>query len=196
MGLTAANYADQLQALLPPGKAYDFEADSILAGLLLGMADELARVDAAGLALIEESDPRSTSALFSEWENDYGLPDLCSGEVPDLAARRGLLLEKINRLGAQMPEYFVQLAALLGYTITVTELKPFTVRSAVNDPLYPQSVRYVWRVTSELHTVHRWTVRSPVTDPLSSWGNEILECVINRAKPAHTHVQFSYIYES
>ena len=33
---------------------------------------------------------------------------------------------------------------------------------------------------------------SAVSDPLRSWGNALLECLINRYKPAHTSVYFNY----
>ena len=36
------------------------------------------------------------------------------------------------------------------------------------------------------------TVQMQVTDPLASWGDALVECVINRYRPAHTTVRFAY----
>lgn len=190
--MSAENYASQLQALLPPGKAYDFEEDSALAGLLLGMADEFARLDASAFLLLDEASPITTSTMLPDWEFDYGLPDLCSGEIPPEDTRRKLLLEKINRLGEQTPQSFINLAALFGYEITITEFEPHTVNSNVNYPLYPPEIRFVWQVNSLSNSIRYATVNDDVNTPLAMWGNAILECIIRRAKPAHTHVQFSY----
>ena len=35
-------------------------------------------------------------------------------------------------------------------------------------------------------------VQMQVTDPLASWGDALVECVINRYRPAHTTVHFAY----
>lgn len=194
MVMTAAEYADQLKALLPPGMAYQFEQDSTLAGLLLAMADELARVHGLSDQLLEESDPRTTSALFLEWENDYGLPDLCNNELPSMVERRQLLLAKVLGLGGQSPQYFIDLAAVFGYEITITEFFPFRVDgSAVGDALWDDEWRHVWQVNAPLDIITEFTVdESAVGDALRQWGNERLECVIRRARPAHTTVLFAY----
>lgn len=192
MGVMQPHYRDQLFALLPPGAVYS-SADGVLYGYLSALADELARVHDAGDVLLDESDPRTAMELFADWELDYGLPDCCSGELPDMAVRRALLLSKIRNTGLDpVPATFIALAALFGMTITIEELQPYTVRSAVNARLYPLSVRYVWRVVSSLTSLKRFTVKSFVNDTLSVWGNEQLECLINRLKPAHTFVQFIY----
>lgn len=192
MDVMQPHYHDELRALLPPGIVYALALGGALDLYLAALADELARVHGTADLLLEESDPRTTQSMLVDWENDYGLPDLCSGEIPDIDTRRKLLLAKINANNSPLPEYFVELAALFGYTITVVELQPHNVRKPVNYPLYPASIRYVWRVVSPLTYIRRFTVRSPVNAPLSVWGNAILECLIRRAKPAHTLVQFIY----
>ena len=57
--MSAAAYADQLKQLLPRGRLWLLEADAKLRALLLAIAEELARVDARGVDLINESDPRT-----------------------------------------------------------------------------------------------------------------------------------------
>lgn len=192
--MTAADYRDQIKALLPPGLAYQFEQDGAMAGLIAAMADEMARVDAAGLLLVEESDPRTTSAMFQDWEYDYGLPDLCDNSVPSMVERRQLLLAKIMGIGGQSPSYFIELAAIFGYTITITEFHPFRVdESDVDDALYGDEWAYAWQVNAPVDVITEFTVdESAVGDALREWGDTRLECVIGRAKPAHTNVIFAY----
>ena len=53
--------------------------------------------------------------------------------------------------------------------------------------------QFVWQVNApEASIVEFDAGRSSAGEPLRSWGNELLECVINRLKPAHTYVLFAY----
>lgn len=49
-----------------------------------------------------------------------------------------------------------------------------------------------WRINAPTNTVTEFTCNSPCTDPLRDWGNELLECVMNRYKPAHSELLFGY----
>lgn len=192
MGMTADQYLGQLQALLPLGAAWPREQVATLTRLLQAWADELTRVDGRALQLVDEADPRTTAELLADWERVAGLPDSCVGGEQTTAQRRDALVSKLTTVGGQSAAYFIALAASLGYTVTITEHRPFTVRSKVNDPLYDTEWRFVFTVNAPLDTVHRFTVRSAVSDPLAWWGNDVLECVINRLKPAHTLALFAY----
>ena len=156
-----------------------------------GSAFDTAQSDAA--ALLRESDPRSAASMSSDWERVAGLPDTCIaiGEQTT-AQRRAALVARLTQLGGQTPAYFVGLAAALGYTITITEFEPHTVKSTVNAPMRGPQWRYAWRVNAPAQTVTVFRVNGRVSDPLASWGNTVLECVITRRKPAHTHVIFTY----
>lgn len=195
MALTAAEYLAQLQALLPQGFAWPRQADAALTRLLLAWADEMARIDGRAARLIEEADPRTAVELLADWERVAGLPDPCVaalGIEQTAAQRRAALAAKLASGGGQSAAYYIALAARLGYTITITEHETFTVRSKVCDPLNDLPWRFTFTVNAPLDTVRRFTVRSAVADPLAAWGNELLECVISRLKPAHTHVLFAY----
>lgn len=194
MALTGTDYLQQLQALLPQGPAWPREA-SPLTRLLTGLAQELGRVDGRAMTLLEEADPRTTAELFADWERVGGLPDACAqafGGDQTRAQRRAALVGKLTTLGGQSAAYYVGLAAALGYAITVEDFRPHTVRDPVNHPLYGSAWAFAWQVNTALNTVTKHTVRGPVSDPLASWGTALLECVIQRLKPAHTTVLFSY----
>ena len=195
MSLNHAAYVDMLAQLLPPGVAWRSEDGTTMRKLLEAMADELVRVDERADDLIDEADPRTTVELLADWERIAGLPDSCLATVDQtLQERRAALVSKLTARGGQSAQFFIDLAAALGYTITITEFRPFRVGiNAVGDALTNDEWIFTWRVNAPDTTENPFRVgRSTVGEPLSTWGNERLECVINRAKPAHTHVQFAY----
>lgn len=195
MGMTATDYLRQLQVLLPPGPAWPRSDDALLTRLLAALAAELARVDGRAQRLVEEADPRTVAELFVDWERVAGLPDACAqafGGEQTLAQRRAALVGRLTTLGGQSPAYFIGLAAALGYAITITEFRVHTVNDDVEYPLIDESWTFAWQVNAALSTLTEITVESTVEDPIAAWGNSLLECVINRLKPAHTTVLFSY----
>ncbi|MEF3074137.1 putative phage tail protein [Methylobacter sp. Wu1] len=193
MGLSVDDYLSQLQALLPQGGAWPRNSGTVQARLLAALAEEFARVDARIEALFDEADPRTTTELLPDWERVAGLPDDCVGQPASINERRAMLVARITNIGGQSRQFFINLAQQLGYAITITEFTPYSVNSHVNDPLYGQLWVFVWRINAAQDTVRRFTVTGQVSDPLASWGNEILECALSRLSPAHTLVQFAYI---
>lgn len=193
--MTDADYLHQLQALLPPGPAWSRDDAATITHLLGALALELARVDGRAWQILEEADPRTVAELFGDWERVAGLPAACAvafGGTQTVAQRRAALVGKLTTLGGQSPAYYVGLAAALGYAITITEFHAHTVGDDVDYPLYGEAWNFAWQVNAALNTVTEITVESTVDDPLAAWGNALLECVINRLKPAHTAVLFSY----
>jgi uncharacterized protein YmfQ (DUF2313 family) len=119
MGMTVEAYARQLTQLLPRGPLWTTEAGSVLGKLLLGLAEELARIDARGEVLLDEADPRTADETLEDWERVLGITP------PDGATenkRRVAAAAKYVARGGQTPSYFVALAASLGITATVTEI--------------------------------------------------------------------------
>jgi len=74
-----------------------------------------------------ESDPRYTIELLPDWERNWGLPDPCVKEPTTVGERRLALLQRMTMIGAQSRQFFIDLAASLGYTITITEYRTFVV---------------------------------------------------------------------
>ena len=192
MAMTADDYLQHLQALLPQGPAWPRDADADLTDLLRAFADEFARLDAKAERVLDEEDARTTSELLADWERVAGLPDPCTGLLDSISGRRAALVARLTNLGGQSRQFFIDLAAALGYSITITEFRPFTVQSDVNDPLCGIQWIFVWQVNAAQNTVRKFAVNSQVSEALASWGNTLLECAISRLKPAHTKVQFAY----
>jgi len=195
MSYTASQYRDQLKALLPPGQAFPRERGTTLDTLLDAMAQELARIDARADRLTTEAVPSTTAELLSDWERVAGLPDNCSGLLSETQqGRRNDLVSKLVSRGGQSVAYFVELAAALGFEVTIDEFRPFRAGlSHAGDPITNGDWIYTWRVRAPGETVMPFRAgQSAAGEPLATWGNEKLECRILKYKPAHTHVIFAY----
>lgn len=188
-----AAYREMLLALLPVGRAWNRQPGSVLARLLEAIAAELAAIEERSGILIAECDPRTTAELLTDWERALGLPDPCTGAQDNTAARRAAILGRLSDSGGQSRAWFIALAARLGYTVTITEFDAFTCGMTCGLPLNGQDWEYAWQVNAPQTTVTLFLAGAGVAgDPLASWGNDLLECVFERAKPAHTEVIFAY----
>lgn len=182
----------QVLALLPPGAAWPKDPDSVLARVLLPLADALATLDGGVDTLLDEADPRTAFALLADWEAMAGLPDPCSGAAVGLEARRQAVVARLTARGGQSRAYFIALAAALGWTVTIEEFRPATCESSGETPLYDEDWRFTWRVRAAAVPIGEATCGADCETPLRWWGNRPLECTIRRGRPAHTHVLFGY----
>jgi len=164
--------------------------------VLKGEAEELARVDARSDDLIKERDTRRTLELINEHEADFGLPDDCTEAGETLTERRNALHTKMITLGQQHKQYFIDLAAALGYRITITEYAPFWAGAGVaGDPCGDQEVIFYWtvNVSYAADVIHFIAGASGAGDSLMKIVVlEPLECLLNKYKPGHTKVSFHY----
>jgi len=208
MGL--ADYRRQLMALLPPSDVLDISDGSQLHSLIDAMAAEMARVDIRVDDLLRELDPRNAYELLSDWEAELGLPSACAPLATSLGERRNAVYTKLTDRGGQSRQYFIDVAAKLGFVVTIQEFRPFVAGSNAGDvvsngiPFFVVGShagdslgnginwRYVWQVNAPASTVRYFSVDSGAGEALATWGNANLECAILDDKPAHTHVNFVY----
>jgi uncharacterized protein YmfQ (DUF2313 family) len=337
MGMSADQYREQLQALLPSGAAWPRDAGAVLTATLDALAQEFGRVDARMHNLRDEADPRTAVELLPDYERVHGLPDPCVTDTLTADQRRNALVSKMTSLGGQSPAYFLAVLQRLGYvssrwtrlawhfigavqgwTVANATLTPGTTSATLlataADPIlrrtikacagskyryvvvrfrrlvagtWEGSVQYVtpahgesasyaktiaepaewstgawaivawdmhaltaggndwlnsfitglrldfssangssveidwialseysnpdlavtideqvdglphrWRVNAAETTVTEATCMSPCTTPLRVWGNQPLQCAMNRLKPAHTDLLFSFLNEA
>lgn len=192
---TEQDYLKQKQALLPPGKAFNRDKDSDLTALLESLCPELKRIDDRARQLLKEAYPDTTLELLPDWERVAGLPDPCLGDAAQSTEeRRAALVAKLTQIGSATPQYFIDLAASLGFEVTITEYRPFQVgRSQVGDALTNGPWVYTWQVSGPEVTVSFFrTGVSRTSERLGTFGNELLECTLNAQKPAHTLLIFTY----
>ncbi len=181
------DYEQQGYKLLPVGPAWK-QPDPIIQAL----GDAAARAHNRAVDLIDEADPRTTDELMADWERVAGLPDPCVTGEQSTPERYAALLTKLTSLGGQSAAYFVQLAAGLGNTVSISEFDEFTVDDDVDAAINGSDWNFAWQVTATATAFFEMTVNDSVDDPLASWSNAPLECVFERYKPAHTTIIFAY----
>ncbi|WP_241130689.1 YmfQ family protein [Achromobacter xylosoxidans] len=193
---TEQDYRAQLVALLPPGPAWDLEAVPELAAVLEALALEFARVDACAEDLLGEMVPSGVRALLSDWERVLGLPDPCLGADGGFAERRAEVVRRFGEVGRQDPLYFVGIARKLGYPDAWIEeyRAPRFGRSAFGRARFgTRRQQFLWKF--HLGARRPGGARFGVTQWGERFGanpNNIIECVVRRYRPAHTHVIFEY----
>lgn len=179
-------YVRQLKALLPPGRLWNVEPDSNLSKLLEGIADELTRINARGVDLINESDPRTASETIAEWESVVGIPDLFVTTIPaTLAGRRVAVTQKYVNRGGQTDAFFRALALACGYpSIDITLFSVLRTGFRVGDGVTYEAPRvfdvtyaYVMQIT-------------PLSVALGALPVADFERVIRHATHAHIQVVF------
>lgn len=174
----SAQYLALLLSLLPRGALWTaLRRGPVFRGVLQAVADGMARFHARVDDLVAEGDPRQASELLPEWEATAGLPDGCLVDAGggSVQQRRNAVVGRLTATGGVSRAYFTRVAAGVGYAITIDDVSPA-----------------VWRVHAPDETVIEMTCDDTCNDALRTWGNEQLECTLNRIKPAHTQLLFAY----
>lgn len=186
---------DELLQELPPGEFLDRSDTSVFAKLLSGVAAAIADAEAQALAFTTEISPARAVALLPDYQRVLG-PDPCGRDLlalspGDLAA---LLYSRWVFRGGQSPQFFIDLAASLGTTITITEGTVFMAGySEAGDALAIDGDQFAWQVTlPTVRVVEFIAGASEAGDALGSFLPNLCECVIRLFAPAHTTPVFSY----
>lgn len=187
-----SSLATQLRLLLPP-VAYDGAAP-LLTALLTAEGTALDSAQNNGDHLYEQVWPDSGAAL-AEWERVLGLPDPCVvSEELTVRQRIAAVMAKLRGLGGQSRAFFIQLAASLGYTITITEFRPARAGIAVaGDAIHGDDWTSCWMINAPAVNVFVAEAGSAAAgEALAVWGNKSLECRLSAMQPAHTTLIFGY----
>jgi uncharacterized protein YmfQ (DUF2313 family) len=143
--------------------------------------------------LVVEADPRTVEDLLPEWERAFGLPDPCVADAETtIVERRRVLTAKVAAKGGQSRAFLIALAAAHGYEVTIDEFRPATCVDPCDTPVYGDEWAYAFRVNAAELNVTWATCVDLCNVPLRTWGNARLECLIDRAKPAHTIALYAY----
>ncbi|EKN44759.1 MULTISPECIES: YmfQ family protein [Pseudomonas syringae group] len=186
---TAEHYAEQLQALLPPGPAWDPERVPEVQQLIAGLSHEFARIDGRAFDLLNEMDPATVSELVPDWERVMNLPDPCLGLKPLFEDRRLSVRQRLVAVGGQNAAFYVGIAVSQGYPdASVTEFRtPRMGRSRFGQAHFGTwNAQFIWT----LNTGGRQRLGRRFG--ASYWGERFgvnpgtaIECLIRRAAPAH-----------
>ena len=189
---TVDQHTQSLADYMPNGELFIAKniEDSNFRQLLKGWSYELQRLEATLIEVAQEYDIYNTNDFISEWENVVGIPDSCFSNEVDIVTRRKQVIIKLSAEGVNTKQDFIDLAALLGFTITITYPAETPFYPPYDIPLdlitgIPES-RYVWIVTGDGLVPNV----PPYDIPLSliSAQQSVLQCFFEKLKPAHTKI--------
>lgn len=179
-------HKDILKLLFPVEIEGVFDDDLAIEGKHL----DSAQVDAE--KLLSDIFPDTASSSIADWERLYEI-------VPDpdstLQARRSEVVRKFKeRLGLSR-QFYINLAQLYGWTITIDEFWPFMCGwNQTGEMLYAENAKWCWRVNVSRTPIYRFRVGESFAGERLTWwpANTALEALITDLKPAHTAVVFNY----
>lgn len=188
-----ANYKTLLKKLLPRGRLWTVIPSGTLDRLLDGLATELARVDDRAVTVLSETDPRNASELLPDWETELGLPGDCQELESTTAGRQAAVFAKLTKTRSQNKQSFVDIAASLGYEITVDDIieyNPFVAGSLAGGLLTNGPWLFAFAVRLPELNLTIFKAGSRAGERLVVFGDEQLECLLRAHKPAHTQILF------
>ncbi len=165
------DYVAALQALMPRGLAWPRDAGAAQTALLAGLAPSFHRVNADANQLLVDAFPATVDAMLPEWNATLGLPDLVGYTGDDLATQQRQVVTALTDPGGQSAAYFIELAASLGLTISISGYRPWTIDDPIDWPIYGTAWAHVWRVSAT-----------------AAGDYSPLHALFERYKPAHTHI--------
>jgi len=184
------------RALLPTGPFWDAyclpggEGE----GVLRGRAKVFAAYESRLYLLLSELIPSGAVQSLAAREGEAGLPSCCSASISEsLSARVGEVVSVWNGRGGIHADYYIELAAGFGAVdSTVTAFNAYTCEMDCETAVFDESWHNVWRLNAPEVPVYELSCESGCEEPLRLWGNERLECEVNRKKPSGTHVFVGY----
>lgn len=191
---SSADFTSALTGLLPRGRAWPRDPDSVMVEAVACLAPTYARGSAAAINLLAAAFPLTASDLIPEWQETLGLPDPCAGQAATIAQQRQQIVARLTDSGGQSGPYFVQLALALGYTVTVTNDAPFRCgQSRAGAHVGNQDWFFAWAVHAPAFTTIPFLAgQSTAGEPLVTFGNAVLECELLARVPAQSILKFLY----
>lgn len=185
-------HRDLLACLLPP-VSYSPAAPRVAASLQAEGA-ELDRVAADSALALGAISPFKYPQWREDWERVYGLPGQCAKGEQLLQERIALLALAFQERGGISRDWLKRYAELAGYDISISEYQPFRAgHSRAGDALTNGPWLYAFRVLAQGEAVRVFRAgQSQSGEKLRTWGDSILECIINKYKPAHAVALVAY----
>lgn len=180
------SHADTLKLLFPVELTGVFDDDIALEGKQLDDAQASAEI------LLQEIFADKAYNLLTDWERVCGLTP---GEDDPLQSRRDAIIRKLREIGGLSRDYFIALAASIGWTITIEELQPFMCGwNRCGDELNIEESIWIWRVTAADPAYYAFRAGLSCSGERlgSNPSADVLELLFNELKPAHTYVTFIY----
>jgi uncharacterized protein YmfQ (DUF2313 family) len=190
---TDADFAERFQDHLPTGAIWPRDDDAVWSQLSLALMHQYTVLHQRSVNLLTDAFPVAPVELLPEWELTLGLPDPCAGESPTVALRQAQVAARFVASGGQSAPYFINVAAELGYAITITEFTVSRFGQPFGSRFYGAAWADTWQINAPTYTITSFRFGSGrFGDRFREWGNTVLQCELNRIKPAHTVLIFNY----
>ena len=190
----AADYLAALQSLLPRGRVWPRDSDTVQTQALSGLTPTYERSDSSATQLLQDAFPGTVLGMLPEWESALGLPSACTGTLPTLQARRAAVISRLAGIGGQSVLYMIAFAARLGFSITITQFAPARVGMLrAGQPCCGNAWAHAWQVNAPINTIRPFLSGvSAAGEPLSSSGNTVLICEMQKVSPAQSVLIFNF----
>lgn len=181
--LTADDYLTLLRRLGPSARLTASTAGTRFDQWLQAASEELARVHSVMVAAVyAEMTPETASRIIEGWLEAVGIPDECVPEIPaTLGEQQAVALARWLATNGGTPAFFEEVALNLGFVVTVTE-QPYSA--------FRVGTSRAGQRLGQADLIYYWQVDASAT--LTAEERALLECEINRLKPAHTVAVFVY----
>jgi len=177
-------FKDVIAGLLPP-----IDLGEVETVLNSADAEALDRLQAKAEQLIDEVRPDLALDTLSDWERVYDLQPAASDSV---SIRRKRVMAKLAG-GGLSRQYFINLASLLGQTITITEYSPSLCGEMVcGDEFTVDGINWMWTVSGLTTSGDYSRCGDMVCGEELGSPSISIETIFNELKPAHTLVNFVY----
>jgi uncharacterized protein YmfQ (DUF2313 family) len=188
--------ADRLSDYYPSGELFQAakQSNTNLRNFTVGLANEFFKANNYLRDYNAEYYPDETIKFLEEWESALGIPDDCFTGTGTNDERRTAILVKLAASGVQTANDFVELAAIFGFTVSVTSgiaqiTFPLTFPFIFFDTLKEGRFTIVIEFNGTLSNVFPLTFPITFGDP----NQDILECLFQKLKPANCDLIFLQI---
>ncbi len=191
---TLEEHAQAQADYMPEGKLWRGKniVDSKFRDLLRGLGASGKRQEEALSAFWDEVFVNTTTTFIGDFERALGIPDDIFGIGDTLVERRRNCLLKLVSLYVVTEQDFIDLAAELGYAITITQpiedaFPPYDVPFF---PLILKNARFTWIINGDNIVIGVPPYDVPFFPGEGSADAGIMERLFRKLKPANTSLQF------
>lgn len=177
------SHSEILRLLTPLALGDTFERDIAIEGAHL---DQAAARDAV---LLDELFADRSYELLETWERNYASAPFYDDP---LLTRQNRVVQKMSELGRLDRDYFIQIAAALGYAVVLEELHPFMAGwSGAGDELGDDDSDWCWRIYYSEGDAYAFRAGAPTAGEYLSYSfAAYMQQILNDLKPADTFVEF------
>lgn len=160
---------------------------------IYGLGNEILMVEDLMNEISCDYDINQTTDLIDEWERALGLPDSCLKIPNTLQERRDRVILKLALMNVATEQDFIDLAAKLGFTITIksgAENSIFPACFPMKFCLSPKDARFTMVINIQSPPP---TTSFPMCFPYcwQECAQAVLLCLFNKLKPAVVKIELS-----